>query len=243
MAEISVETTATGRDKSCSSGRRLCHAKRERILEEAARLFSSRDYHQVLMDEIAEAAKVSKGTIYRYFPTKEDLFIAILQMAVERTVTALTAEMAAEDTAEGKLRRVTERAISFFIENDALYKVINHEKVFRYCEQREDLLEVRSRIRKVIESVIAQGINGGEFRSDLDPVFASISLLGMIRSVIRNFRDKRPVGWMAGEILRLFLSGVGVEKSATGAIAGSGSWIAGGARETRLTAMLEPAAD
>ena len=243
MAEISLKNTTTERDKSGSSGRRLCQAKREKILEEAARLFSSRDYHQVLMDEVAEAAKVSKGTIYRYFPTKEDLFIAILQMAVERTVTALTAEMEAEESEGGKLRRVTERAISFFIENDALYKVINHEKVFRYCEQREDLLEVRNRIRKVIESVIAQGISTGEFRGDLDPVFASISLLGMIRSVIRNFRDKRPAGWMAEEVLKLFLSGVGGGKGVAGILDRSGSWTTESMQEAEMARILEPAAD
>ncbi len=48
------------------------------ILQAAAELFTEKDFHQVLMEEVALRARVGKGTLYRYFPTKEDLYFATI---------------------------------------------------------------------------------------------------------------------------------------------------------------------
>src|SRR2546422_11319053 len=55
-------------------------SKKQAILDAASRDFAERDFHEVLIDDIAATAKIGKGTIYRYFETKEELyFAAILQ--------------------------------------------------------------------------------------------------------------------------------------------------------------------
>lgn len=52
--------------------------RREQLLEAAARLFAQKGYHATRVAEIAEAAGIAKGTLYEYFPTKEELFYALL---------------------------------------------------------------------------------------------------------------------------------------------------------------------
>ena len=47
--------------------------RRKQVIEEAARLFSSKRFDEVLMDDIAHQAGVGKGTIYTYFADKEEL--------------------------------------------------------------------------------------------------------------------------------------------------------------------------
>ncbi|HSE95553.1 MAG TPA: helix-turn-helix domain-containing protein, partial [Methylomirabilota bacterium] len=74
--------TATRRTPATSSPRaaRLAR-KRTQILEAASRVFGAGVYHLVNMDEIAHVAGVGKGTLYRYFPSKEDLYLAIVDEA------------------------------------------------------------------------------------------------------------------------------------------------------------------
>jgi len=67
---------------------------RERILEAAERLFAEKGFHETAMDEIVRASKVSKGGVYFHFPSKEELFFALLdkladalQREVQREIT------------------------------------------------------------------------------------------------------------------------------------------------------------
>ena len=49
----------------------------------ASRVFAARPYHVVCMDDVAEAARVGKGTLYRYFPSKEDLYLGVVAEAFD----------------------------------------------------------------------------------------------------------------------------------------------------------------
>ena len=57
---------------------------RERILDTAYELFSSRGVRDVGIDEVIERAGVAKATLYRHFPSKDDLVIAFLERREER---------------------------------------------------------------------------------------------------------------------------------------------------------------
>lgn len=59
--------------------------RQEEILEAAAKLFAERGYSDANTQELADLLQVGKGTIYRYFPTKQELFLA----AVDRLVRLL----------------------------------------------------------------------------------------------------------------------------------------------------------
>jgi AcrR family transcriptional regulator len=70
--------------------------KRRRILAAATAVFEKRDFHQVLVSEVASRAGVGKGTVYLYFPTKDELHRGALEASLERV--ALEVEAAAERT-------------------------------------------------------------------------------------------------------------------------------------------------
>lgn len=62
--------------------------RRAQLLQLAGRAFSDRSYDEVSIDDLAREAKISKGLLYHYFPTKRDLYVAglreIAQELVER---------------------------------------------------------------------------------------------------------------------------------------------------------------
>jgi AcrR family transcriptional regulator len=66
----------------------------EEILDAAARLFADRGYAAANTQELADMLQVGKGTIYRYFPTKEELFLAAVDRMVHRLTAAIDAAVA-----------------------------------------------------------------------------------------------------------------------------------------------------
>jgi AcrR family transcriptional regulator len=60
--------------------------RRRQLIELGARLFSSRAYDEVSIDELARAAGISKGLLYHYFPTKRDFYVATVRHAAKDLV-------------------------------------------------------------------------------------------------------------------------------------------------------------
>ncbi|MEV6275990.1 helix-turn-helix domain-containing protein [Nocardia sp. NPDC051832] len=68
-----------------STRRRLASDERRRLLVEAgAGLFAQRSYDEVLMEDVAAAASISRALLYRHFPSKRELFVAVYQQAAEQ---------------------------------------------------------------------------------------------------------------------------------------------------------------
>ena len=65
-------------------------ARREQVLEIAQELFATQGYHHVSMDDIADQALVSKPVLYRHFPSKLDLYLAVVDRGGEALVKAVT---------------------------------------------------------------------------------------------------------------------------------------------------------
>src|SRR5437763_3594011 len=75
----------------------------EKILTAAAQLFATHRFHEARMEDIAALAEVGKGTLYRYFKDKEELYLALLSQAAE----GLTARLGEElEGAEGPRARL-----------------------------------------------------------------------------------------------------------------------------------------
>ena len=64
--------------------------RRAQLLELAKRSFSDRSYDDVSIDDLAREAKISKGLLYHYFPTKRDLYVAGLSEIADDLVAAVT---------------------------------------------------------------------------------------------------------------------------------------------------------
>lgn len=70
--------------------------RREEILDAAARLFADRGYADADLDDLAVRLGVGKGTVYRYFPSKEKLFFASADRAMRLLLAAVDAGVAGE---------------------------------------------------------------------------------------------------------------------------------------------------
>lgn len=74
-------------------------AKRQIILTAALQIFKRTSYNEVTMSAIADKAKLAKGTLFLYFPTKEELFLALMEAQLIEWFDAVDAEL---DTLKGQ---------------------------------------------------------------------------------------------------------------------------------------------
>ncbi|MFC9896208.1 TetR/AcrR family transcriptional regulator [Nocardia sp. NPDC127579] len=58
--------------------------RRQQLVDTGAGLFAARQYAEVLMEDVAAAAGISRALLYRHFPSKRDLFVAVYQQASEQ---------------------------------------------------------------------------------------------------------------------------------------------------------------
>lgn len=114
----------TEQDKS--KRRRQTNA-RARILKAALEEFSEKGFYNATIDSMAERAGIAKGTVYRYFKTKEQLFNALKEDTIGEFVEMARKKISTDDDILLILEKVIENYLGFFEENSALFKVIIQE--------------------------------------------------------------------------------------------------------------------
>lgn len=156
--------------------------KQQDILKAATRIFAQRDYHKVTMEEIADAAKVGKGTLYRYYKNKEDLYFSIIKKGLETLYEYITREAEKEEDLLSRIKKVISCALIFFEKNKPFVKVFLQEEVkfqtkgFIHCKESLD------KSIRLIENLIAQGQKEGVFKT-VDVSVAASLLIGMSKAI------------------------------------------------------------
>jgi AcrR family transcriptional regulator len=142
------------------------------LLEAALDAFARHGFHATRLETVAEAAGVSKGTVYTYFKNKEDLLRKALEHRLELGSALSEAELGKfRGSAEEKLRLYLNRLWDKVLTEDwgRMHKLLHGEiaeeapELFRFWI-RNGLL----RGWKRVADVIAQGQASGEFRKDAD---------------------------------------------------------------------------
>lgn len=100
---------------------------RERILAAAQEVFSQKGFHQATMDEIAERADVGKGTLYRHFPSKENLFHQLVQIRLKELEAEAERILDSDDDVLSMIEKYLQIYFEFFDRNQGLYRVMVRE--------------------------------------------------------------------------------------------------------------------
>ena len=94
--------------------------RRAQLLQLARAAFSDRSYDDVSIDDLAREAKISKGLLYHYFPTKRDLYVAGLREIAEELVQKLTSVPSDLPPAE-RVRGSLEAYLDFVTQHSRAY--------------------------------------------------------------------------------------------------------------------------
>jgi len=176
-----------------------------RILDAAGKLFGRQRFHEVRMEDIATEADVGKGTIYRYFKDKEDLFTALLQRSSEQLLNQLRQALGQATRPRARLEAIVGAVIAFFDEHPHLSDLIQRSEVLAGRDGVMPWQRTRNELVHLIRGVFAEANVLGEFVIH-DEESMSLMLLGGLRGIIR-FGSRPRAADLAQRLATIFLEG------------------------------------
>ena len=180
--------------------------KEQSSLEAAARVFSGKPFHEVLIDEVAARAHVGKGTIYRYFQTKEDLFFAAILHSFDELSAALAVSLERETSPVRRLERIAREVLSFSWERRDLFALLLSDER-RFPQREEELQKRREAISRLVQEAILEGIRRREFRG-IDARVGAELFRGMLRAATWLPRREETLDELVSEIVGIFTRGI-----------------------------------
>jgi AcrR family transcriptional regulator len=180
--------------------------KQETILEAASHVFAAKEFHQVLVDEVAAEAGIGKGTVYRYFQTKEDLYFSTILRGLDRLHEILSAALPQEPSPVRRLEQIARETLSFFWNKRSLLMLLYREER-RMTARREEFRTRRDRILRLVQEALLQGIERREFRG-VEARIGAEMFLGMIRGVNLFRREEDKLDALVSEVMAVFTHGI-----------------------------------
>ena len=170
---------------------------RDKILQSAAALFSQNGYHMTSMDDIVNESGLSKGAIYGYFKSKDDLFLALSDRQLESMIENMQDAFSPKDSAKNKLMKAAEIHFRQITDPNDVWRV-----TLELWVESPKIPSLEKRVRKrydlahkFLADIIAEGKANGEFRKDIDPDTISSILLAMIRGLSIHTRMGQRFDW------------------------------------------------
>jgi len=180
---------------------------RDDILRAAEAVFTRHEYHQVQMDQVAEACGVGKGTLYRYFPSKRALYLAVVFEGIARLRVELEAALDAADAPARRIELIVRRTLAYFWDRRFFFALIHRHEPQRDGDAREWLRQ-REQLAQLVAQTVEKAIAVGQVRR-VDARIAAEMLLGMIRGANRYRLRGDRLEDLVGFIVGVFMRGVG----------------------------------
>lgn len=152
--------------------------RRDKILAGASRLFCRTAYESVQMDDVAVAAGVGKATLYRYFPSKDQLYLEVCSQSFAKLDENF--KVAANLPPAKALASMITVLVDVLADQIASLRLLSGERSPVAEGWRVLYYKERRTIIEALRKVLAAGIETGEFRA-LDLDVAPRLLLGMVR--------------------------------------------------------------
>jgi TetR/AcrR family transcriptional regulator, repressor for uid operon len=159
---------------------------RERIIESAVECFAKTGFDRTKMDDIANLSEVSKGTLYLYFKSKEDLFYGICESSLKKVREQLNGMFITKEN----LVSDAEKFYDYFQKGENRYRNIvileMSIEATRNARLRRVLRQHQANRHKVISEFIELQIRKGFARKDVDKDAIASGLIGLYEGLVIN---------------------------------------------------------
>jgi len=156
---------------------------RERILQAALEVFARKGYHRAIVDDIVRASGTSKGAVYHHFPTKEALFLALVDEFSNHLATAVAGAIENRRGALAKVEGALQAALETFARHRELARILLLEAVSLGATYEVKRAEVHSRFAALIKSYLDQAVAEGSI-PPLNTEVATLAWLGAVNEVV-----------------------------------------------------------
>jgi AcrR family transcriptional regulator len=176
---------------------------RDQILEAAAQVIRQKGYHAASMQDIADAVKLQKASLYHHFSSKQEILLALLDQALDLLIERISVVMGQGSPPDEKLCQAIRAYLGSLYEHAALASVLLLEHRSLDQEYRKRHIPRRDRFERLWRDLIQGGIDQGTFR-ELDAAMTARALLGEMNWTITWYRSDGP--YSSDQISDLFAS-------------------------------------
>ncbi len=165
--------------------------RKMQILEAGEKLFLSRGFENVTMDEIAKECELSKGTLYLYYKSKEELFYTLIIKSMEILIGLFREGINENETIQKKMNAIGEKYLEFYKKHTNYFKMLNYmgdHKTIKREEVKElekVLIQKNNELWNIDVELLEEGKRQGIFKKDFDSFEFSIILWAASNGIIQ----------------------------------------------------------
>lgn len=164
--------------------------RQQEILSGAKSVFLRKGFHKVTMDDIARQTGLSKGALYLYFPSKEKLFMALMEHSVEARVKLTEEILKSKESSLNKIRNYVYSTLDYFQKDRDLIMIMMMIERDALCAGlhkgiHEKAMQMMIKITQYITNVMKEGIKEGSLRKR-DPYKMALALAGMVQMFVMH---------------------------------------------------------
>lgn len=180
---------------------------RERILDSASALFSEKQFDSVRIDEVAARAQVGKGSVYRNFKSKEQLYATVVIKSFVQLQQQVREALRDARSTRDQVTTIVTHTLRFFRDRREFSALMRDPRALPRAQERAFRKE-REKLALMLAEVLARGMDSGSIRSDIAPRVAAESTLGMIRGLNRHGRELAPPDAAVRTIMAILFEGI-----------------------------------
>lgn len=189
--------------------------KYNQIIDAAVIVIAQNGYYQAQVSKIAKQAGVADGTIYLYFKNKEDILISLFHEKMGYFVEQIEEELKGKTSASEKLFLLIQKHFQILSEDVNLAIVTQLELRQSNKELRLRINDVLRGYLNVIEQIITEGKETGEFSPDLNNLLARQMIFGTIDETVTTWvmnEQKYSLSDLASDVHHLLIGGCGTKR-------------------------------
>ncbi len=169
--------------------------RRNDIIDAAERIFFTRGFENLTMDEVAEEAELSKGTLYLYFKSRDDLQFAIFMRGSDILMRMMNDNLSDESDGYRNLLALAGSFIRFSKEYRDYFNLFMHFETIRMNELNIDQEQIQVYLKEqsplaLVSRQVARGIEDGSMRADLLPEVFSATLWSQMLGILVVLTNK-----------------------------------------------------
>ncbi|AQQ54066.1 TetR/AcrR family transcriptional regulator [Planococcus lenghuensis] len=184
------------------------------LIKHSIDLFVEKGYSATSIKDIVDTLGVTKGSFYYHFTSKEELLMDIHLQYIDELLSRQKRIVETEKTSRDKLVKIVELVIRDIEKQGPIGRVYYREIRHLTPENAAIIRQKRGEFRDNIEQVMAEGIENGEFRKELQPKMITFAILGITNWSYQWFnpQGELSVGELADMYTDFILNGVLAEK-------------------------------
>ena len=160
--------------------------RRALLLSAALEVFTAAGYHSAAMDEIADRANVSKPVLYQHFPSKLDLYLAVLDLHIDSLVFAIQKAIASNRENSSRVAATVEAYFGFIDNEGEAFRLLFESDMNLEPQVRERLNRMTYDCAAAVSAVISIDTGLGKEES----MMLAVGIIGTVQTTARHWLDR-----------------------------------------------------